>query len=457
MSLRLRVGLAAALVMAVFLGLTMVVLERAFGDALRSGIYAQLEARVYMLLAAAELAPDGSLRLPPHLPEARLTTPGSGLYARVLDGRGAVAWRAASNLGADLPAGRSLAAGRREQGYLQTTAGAGRSHGLFRLAFGVEWEDEDRRLWPFTLEVFEADATYLDQRRGFRRTLGVGVVALALALLLVQGLVLAWGLRPLGRVAADLEAIRAGRRDFLEGRYPRELRPFSDSINRFIEHERAARDRYRDSLGELAHSLKTPLAVLRSSLDADASALAQPAGTAVDRELALTQLRRLGDIVNYQLARAATGGRAPLAAAVAVEPVAASLCASLDKVYRDRAVGCTRAIGAEVRFQGDRGDLLELLGNLLDNAYKWSTGAVRLTAEQGQDGGLLLTVEDDGPGIDEQHRDKVLRRGQRMDQRVAGQGIGLAVVRDLVDAYDGRLSLGRGRMGGLRVELAFPG
>lgn len=461
MSLRLRLSLAAMLVLAIFLGLTTIVLERGFGDALRQGINAQLQARVYMLLAAAELTPDGQLRLPPHLPEARLSTPGSGLYARALDERAQAVWVAPSSLGAGLPAANTVAVGQQRFEYLRAAENPpGDRHGLFRLGFGVEWEGEDGRLWPFTLEVFEDDTVYLAQRREFRHTLGYGLGAVAIALLLVQALVLAWGMQPLARVTRDLEAIRAGRRDHLEGPYPKELAPFSDSINRFIDQERAARDRYRDSLGELAHSLKTPLAVLRGSLEAapDGSSELGGAGGGEDcgRDTALAQLQRMGDIVNYQLARAATGGRSPLAAPVAIEAVATSLTASLDKVYRDRDIRCELNIADGISFYGDRGDLLELLGNLLDNAYKWARHSVLFGAVIGSDGGLLLSIDDDGPGIDAQDLDQVLRRGLRADERVDGQGIGLAVVRDLVEAYDGRLLLCRNPLGGLRVEMTFP-
>ena len=317
---------------------------------------------------------------------------------------------------------------------------------LFVLRFGIEWQDDDGALWPFTLEVAEHDGDYRDQLAGFRRTLWYGLAAVALALLLVQAAVLAWGLRPLHRLGGELQAIAQGRRRHLRGRYPSEIAPLTDAINDFVDQQRTSRDRYRDSLADLAHSLKTPMAVLGAAVD----------GTAIEAGAVRDQVARMSDIVSYQLGRAATAGRSPLSASVALRPLLDSLRRSLDKVYAGRDLQWHIDVGDALRFDGDRGDLLEMLGNLLDNACQWAHHDVSCRSYRDQHGGLCLVVEDDGPGVPPGERERLLLRGQRGGADGDGQGIGLAVVADIVSAYGGRLSLHHSTRGGLRVLLEFP-
>lgn len=456
LSLRLRLSVAIALVLALFLGLTGWVLDRSFQQAARQALQDRLQAHIYTLLAVAELDAEGRLRLPAQLPEPRFSAPGSGLYAQVVGADGKALWRSHSVLGRQLPLAQGVAAGTVDFRY--QTRVESMDVGLFTLRFGVEWEDEQGRLWPFTLEVIEDDVGYARQLTRYRGTLWTGLGAVAAALLLVQLLVLAWGLQPLRRLAAELKAVDAGRQRHLHAVYPREIAPLTDNINRFVDQQRASRDRYRDSLADLAHSLKTPLAVLGSTL-------AQPEP---DREQASAQLHRMADIVNYQLGRAATAGAAPMAAAVAIKPLAISLRNSLDKVYADKDVDCRFQLDDPMGFAGDRGDLMEILGNLLDNAYKWADRQVIIGAQGHQQQTLTLWIEDDGPGVDPADHQRILQRGQTNVQARAagsgadmqperdGQGIGLAVVQDIVSVYRGQLLLQRSTLGGLRVVLEFP-
>jgi two-component system sensor histidine kinase PhoQ len=160
-------------------------------------------------------------------------------------------------------------------------------------------------------------------------------------------------------------------------------------------------------------------------------------------------------IVAYQLQRASTSGRTRLAAPQPLRPAVERMLAALTKVYGDKRIATEVVVDAGVRFRGDEGDLTELLGNLLDNAFKWGRTRVRVSAEA--DGGrLTLSVEDDGPGVAPEQAQSVLERGVRADQSVPGQGIGLAVVRDIVDAYDGELRIERSGLGGARITLVLP-
>jgi two-component system, OmpR family, sensor histidine kinase PhoQ len=268
-------------------------------------------------------------------------------------------------------------------------------------------------------------------------------------LLAAQGLILRWSLKPLRQVAAEIKDIETGRRDELSSGYPEELRPLTTNLNALLRQGRAHLERYRNALGDLAHSLKTPLAVARGALDndADSGELRRTLGE---------QVARMNRTVDYQLQRAAAAGRIALSAPLPVAPLARKILDSLAKVYADRALQLRAEIAATTVFYGDEGDLLEILGNLADNACKWCRRQVVVRAHPTDRDGrteLMVEVEDDGPGIPADQAPLLLNRGQRADPTVAGHGIGLAVVRDLVEeVYYGRLEIGQGALGGARVR-----
>ena len=268
-------------------------------------------------------------------------------------------------------------------------------------------------------------------------------------------MILNWSLRPLQRVVAELSRVQRGQLQRMSERHPRELEPLTESINALIDSERQHLDRQRNTLADLAHSLKTPLAVLRTQLDAGA-------GEAGLRQELDAQLKRLNDLVSYQLARAASGGHKLFAAPVAVESTAEEIVRGLEKVYAGKGVLCEFELAPGVQFFGEAGDLQELLGNLLENAFKWARHRVLLTARPDQAApnrraGLQLVVEDDGPGIEPDDVGKVLQRGVRGDERVQGHGIGLSIVQDLVRDYRGELQVARSQeLGGARFEVTLP-
>ncbi|HEY0178300.1 MAG TPA: ATP-binding protein, partial [Dokdonella sp.] len=273
-------------------------------------------------------------------------------------------------------------------------------------------------------------------------------------LLLLLG-VLRWSLAPLRKVAADLARVERGVQEHLASAYPAELSGLTASLNNFIDAERERVKRYRNTLSDLAHSLKTPLAVMRSQLETGSE------GDAL-RWTVLEQVGRMDEIVAYQLSRAATSGHQTFATPLPIEPFAEEIVRSLEKVYARKAILCEFDIDANARFRGDQGDLLELFGNLLENAFKWARHRVTLSARPlrlgaGARAGLELAVEDDGPGIAEDQVERLLQRGVRGDERVQGHGIGLSIVQDILKAYHGELVVDRSpTLGGARflVRLA---
>lgn len=446
-SIRRRLLLASLLVLAVFLGGTAVALDRAYRDSAESALRARLKTEIFALLSAAELR-RGKLELPRDLPESRLEVPGSGRYAEVSAVDGKVLWSSPSSVGLNLPFVRGLTPGRESWTRVRADGET-----LLAYSLGVGWEVQGGAARQFTFSV----AARLDELAAeigqFETTLMLWLGGAAGLLLLTQMLILRWGLRPLRQVAEDLRVIERGERDDLAGRYPSELLPLTDGLNALLRHERAQLLRQRNALADLAHSIKTPLAVLRN-----AAADAPPP----QQRLLTDAIDGIDTSLAYQARRAAASGRTTFTAAVSVAQVAGRIMAGLDKVYADKGVAAELDDPHGGQFAGDAGDLYELLGCLLDNAYKWCERRVWLSVQPtGGDGaasrGLELALEDDGPGVPPPLREAVLERGARADRRVAGQGIGLAVVRDIAVAYGGSLDIDDSpRLGGARVTVHLP-
>ncbi|MBC6941283.1 MAG: GHKL domain-containing protein [Xanthomonadales bacterium] len=454
LSLQARSLAAASTVLAGFLALAFFALDNAFYSAAQSALHERLQGYMYAYLAAADTTRSGAL-IPPEVgPDPRFDRPTtSGLYAAILGnkiaGSKARQWRSPSALDRDLPFDQPLPRGEaRFEGPLATSVGT-----LYVLAQGVDWLTEGKSELHLTIYVAEDSATLDQQRVAFRRTLLFWLGILGTALLLLLLLVLRWSLAPLRRVAIDLAEVERGAQERLGGAYPIELRGLTRSIDNFIEGERERVKRYRNTLSDLAHSLKTPLAVMRSQLESEAD------GKTL-RWNVLEQVGRMDEIVAYQLSRAATSGHQTFATPLPIEPYAEEVVRSLEKVYAGKNILCEFELDAAARFHGDQGDLLELLGNLLENAFKWARRRVLLGTQVvagEQRAGMTLWVEDDGPGIADDQVEHLLQRGVRGDERVQGHGIGLSIVQDIVKAYRGELQVSRSPLlGGARFSVTLP-
>lgn len=452
LSLQARSLAAAGFALAAFLGLAFFALDKAFNDAALSAQRERLQGYIFAYLAGSDTARSGSL-IPPEVgPDPRFDRPDSGLFAaivgdNVLNARDRQ-WRSPSALDLDLPFGDELAAGAIEfEGPVVSAHGD-----LFVLSQGIEWSVTGRPELKLTVHIAEDSSALQRQVAEFRRTLFAWLVGLGVLLLLLLIVVLRWSLAPLRKIAADLDRVEHGSQELLDTVYPAELSGLALSLNNFIDTERDRLKRYRHTLSDLAHSLKTPLAVIRTQLE-----------TEVDgkrlRWTVLEQVGRMDEIVAYQLSRAATSGRQTFATPLPLEPYCEEIVRSLEKVYVDRHVLCGFEIDPDARFRGDQGDLMELLGNLLENAFKWAQHSVLLTARATSSPGerrpgLQLIIEDDGPGIPEHSVEHMLQRGVRGDERVQGHGIGLSIVQDIIKAYNGTLEVSRSaELGGARFDV----
>ncbi len=448
-SLQFRLLLVASLVLLAFLGLGALALDQAFRESARNGLREALKAQVFALLGAADEDQAGRMRLPDNLPNPRFATPDSGLYALVVGEGGDYRWRSFSLLGRQPWPVEPRPPG--EWNYLLLEHPGEQ---LMVLEFGLAWEGFDGREWDYTLAVAASTTGMLSQVEGFRARLFYWLGGGALLLLFAQLAVLRWGLGPVRRVADDVRRIEAGEIDQIEGGFPTELRGLVSNINALILSGKAARDRYRNSLGDLAHSLKTPLALLQSAMESGHSGSL--------RSAVREQVPRMDEIVQYQLRRAAASGAGERGRPVVIEKITRRLTKTLDSIYQRKQVELEIDIAADARFLGDQADFMEIMGNLLDNAYKYCRSRIRVEATSigGKPAGprrIVVRVEDDGPGIAEEMRDEVISRGARIDQQQPGQGIGLSVAREIIGLYGGSLKIEQSDLGGVRIALTLPG
>ena len=437
-SIRARLFLGAALMLLAFIAAVGFAVQRAHTDSVRAAHFSRLQGTVYLLLARAEVEDDGELVMPPALGDPRLAVPQSGLYASISNTNRGQEWRSASSVGIDPPFQREgVSVGQWRNA--SVAAGGKRFHAV---SFAVNWAAGSREA-PLVLSVLEDSAAFEREIAIFARTMWIWLGGAALLLLLAQTLLLGWGLAPLRRVAVEVRRIERGEQARIEGRYPDEIVALTENLNTLIEQERVRQTRYKEALSFLAHSLKTPLAVLRN-------ALAQPAAlpSAVEQ-----QVKRMDDIVQHQLGRAAAGGATRFSVPVLVAPVLERTAGALGKVYAERGLAVTVQCPPDLAWRIDEGDLFELAGNVMDNAAKWARQRVSASASL-EDGRLLLVVEDDGPGFSDTQ--SILRMHVRLDERVPGHGVGLAVVNDIVASHHGELKLTRAQLGGARVEIALP-
>jgi two-component system sensor histidine kinase PhoQ len=432
-----RLLLTTAGVLAVVLSLTGWVLDSSFRASQRAGAQQQLMLVIYSLMGSAQEHED-HVDFTDELPEPRLSQPESGLYAFVTGSEGERYWRSPS---AETTAVRYTSV-QPLPGEFQF-ATVDQSRPMYVLSYSVIWEDADESL--LTFQVATDQAPFRMAVQGFRRSLYLGIGGVTLVFIIAQMLAIRWGLRPLRSMQEEVRQLEAGARQRLSAGYPRELTGLASNLDRFVAHEERSRTRYRNALDDLAHSLKTPLAVIRNALREQPGS----AGELVDE-----QLQRMESAVTHQLSRAVTGP-VVVGGQVDLTDVIERILRALKKAYLDRDVSVESALPEALVVRGDERDYLEIFGNLLENAFKYTHHEVRISAVLDQR--VHVVVEDDGPGISEVLREEVRNRGTRADRVQQGQGIGLAVVAELVGAYQGTLEIGASGLGGARIEVVMPG
>jgi signal transduction histidine kinase len=301
------------------------------------------------------------------------------------------------------------------------------------------------------------DATEIfDETRNFDYYLGGTFLALGIVLVLTTIFQVRFGLAPLKRISESIADIRSGRAERLEGAFPVEIAPLARETNALLEANREIVERARTHVGNLAHAIKTPLSVIVNEASTHA---VDPFATKV-----LEQAGVMRDQVAHHLERARIAARLTIVGTVTeVAPAIEALCRTMEKIHRGRGIAIGAKTDAQAKFRGERQDLEEMVGNLIDNACKWAASQVFIEvrverpAEPGAGPMLRIVVDDDGRGLSPSERAQVFRRGQRLDESKPGSGLGLSIVVDLAALYGGGLTLGNAPIGGLRAELVLPG
>src|SRR5574337_546639 len=346
LSLAARAAIATGFVLAGFLGLVGLTLSQANKERALSALHDRLQNFAIAYITNFDVNRYGRILPPDTSPDPNFSRPGSGLYAVAVGDKG-FHWESPSAIGRDFSFLTPLA------------PGASRFVGPIDTIMVAQTEDQ--------LE---------GGNMAYRRALVIWLSILGVMLMVLQLLLLRWSLTPLRKVASDMSRVERGDSEQLDSQYPLELTGLTERINAFITNEREQRTRYRHTLADLAHSLKTPLAVIRSQLESPTAG-----DEAARRASVLDQVRRMNELVAYQLSRAATSGRQTFASAVPIAGHAEDIVQGLEKVYAAKNVLCEFDIEDGAVFYGEQGDLLELMGNLLENAFKWAGHRVLLVVK----------------------------------------------------------------------------
>nr|WP_247886392.1 sensor histidine kinase [Azospirillum brasilense] len=425
----------AAVWIALALALAGLVLSGLFRDHVARRFEAELTNHLDQLAALTELGADGAPVLRQPLSDPRFRRPLSGLYWQVGPGdapalRSRSLWDEALALPPDEVADGDI--------HRHSVVGpAGRQLSVLERAVTLP-----NGTAPLRMAVAQDEAELRAVVADFNRVLWLSLGALALALIAAAVVQVSVGLRPLVRLRAELAAVRAGRKKRFGGDSPREVQPLLDDLNALLDHSEEVVVRARLQAGNLAHALKTNLAVLANEAEGEAAA----------RRVA--EMRRH---IDHHMARArAAAARGLPGVATPVADSAGALARVLEKLQGGGRVTVAVRVPREHVFAGERADLDEMLGNLLDNAMKWAGSRVEVASRLEAGGMLAGVVGDDGPGLPANRRDAVLAPGVRLDESTPGSGLGLAVVRDVARLYGGDLRLGDSPLGGLRVELVLP-
>ena len=426
-SLKVRLLLSTLVMTVVMLPIIGLTLTNAFERQLNLAMKNELKAYSYSIFTVAEVE-NKQLLMPEFLLENQFNVSKSGLYAliktlpkdkQLKDSNSKPLWQSLSLLTLSLPS--LLPSPEVGQTIYSKINLAGNSHLLY--SFSASFS-ENGQPFDITLHLIKDQQEFLTALNDFKQKLWAWLLVLMVVFVFVQIVWLLWTLKPLNVLSLELEQIEKGQKKALDAIYPVELQQVTQQLNTLLATEENQRQRYRNALSDLAHSLKNPLAVIQSNTDMPANAS--------------EQLQLINQIIEHQLKRAQSAGQSSWHLGVQVNPVVNKLILTLAKIYHDKKITFAVDVDPDAIFKGDEADLMEILGNVLDNACKAAKNKVSVKVLIS---GKRLTIEiaDDGDGIKESQQDIILSRGGRADTYLAGHGIGLAIVNDLVSSYQGQL------------------
>lgn len=443
-SLRKRLMIASSCTAFAFILGLFPVLQQAFTKALEKAVQQRLAADAATLISVARIE-EGMLYMPEKLPDEEFDILPERQLGFIFDSQGKQVWQSRSAKQYEINYRP------RYDGQLHEFSKIRDSQGLEFFVYDVEIDLLRGKSAAYSIVTMQPVRDYQPMYKSLNRQLYIWLAAAFICLLGILWLGLRWGTRSLLSLGAELDEVETGRRNSLSDKHPHELLRLTRSLNRLLESERQQRKRYIHSLDDLAHSLKTPLAVLQSVAEVLA---AEDANSEQARTLQ-NQINRMSQQVSYQLQRANLRRSGLLRHSVKLAPLLEPLLEALNKVYLDKDVHVQTHFSIEQRVPVEQGAMLEVFGNLLENSYRLCVREIRISV-QTFESYCQIVVEDDGPGVPESQRERILRRGERLDTQYPGQGIGTAVVKDIIDSYQGQLYIEESELGGAKFRMIFP-
>lgn len=425
----------------VALAVTAFLLTDLYSRALDNTLQDTLEFHLESLVGVALTGTDG--RIPSSsIADPRFARPASGWYWEIREGDGDVIGYSSSLIGSALP----VPEGQLEAGDQRTE--------VQKDVFGTNIRMFERRITLDGDDLIITVTGNLDENYqlvdSFRGQTLIVLGAVAAMMAIMSGIVARFALRPIGRLRRAVEKVREGETERVEGVYPAEIAPLADEVNELLRSNIQIIERARSQVGNLAHGLKTPLAVMRNEAAGSRTGLAR---------IVLTEAEKMNGLVALYLDRARLAARTAVVGRKSdARAVTERLVRVMTKLNPGRNIAFDAATTPDIWFRGEESDFEEMAGNLIDNACKWARSEIRVRLEPLADAErkLVLSVDDDGPGLGEEEIARVQKRGVRLDERTPGSGLGLDIVKELVDVYGGTLHMGRSRLGGLNAKLILP-
>ncbi|MES2663960.1 MAG: ATP-binding protein [Pseudomonadota bacterium] len=453
LTLQHRTYARVSLVVAGFILAMSFTLDRVFQNALQDQVSDRLKSLWFTLAAQLEPVENSNLVTIPNFADPRLSVPGSGLFAAVYQPhQQSYAWISRSFEYRTETAEDALfiAMIRKptREGQLEKINLKGKQ------AFFI-WQQavvlEERPNHPWLISVIESQADYQSQIRFYRWVLASVSLIIAIILLVITTAVLRWSFKPLRQLEKELSKVEHGEVQQFSEHYPRELQGLVSVLNRFMDKEREQRQRYGQVLENTAHSLKTRLTVLKNTLQINSF-------STDEQNLCRDQVQQMEQLLAYHLQRTPIQifGQSTVRRQVLIKPCLDRLIVALQRVYPEKNMQVSVDVSAEIVFPGDESDLFELLGNLLDNAFKYGHQYIRVQAKLETNSFVVLKIDDDGPGIPMEARPQVLNRGARWDTFTDGQGLGLSLACELVKACQGELTIEKSELGGATIKCRIP-
>lgn len=446
-SLKARLILSALLVILVLLPIIGLALSSAFEKQLLSSHRDRLSTYIYSILAVTDVD-NGKIYTPETMADDQFNLVQSGLYALITateidkpsskkpTRKPETLWQSQSLMGINLDT--EFAPIDVGESRLASQLIENKEHFIY--SYGVSFVADDQP-FPINLHIIQDKQGYFLQLSEFNQQLWRWLITLMVLLIIIQLSWLLWTLKPLAKFKQELNQVELGEKMQLTSNYPQELADVASQLNALLNTEQNQRKRYRNALSDLAHSLKTPLAVIQSQTDLNQSSM--------------EQVDAISNIIAHQLKRAQSAAGSSWHLGIKLKPVCDRLVRTLGKIYRQPEIQITVNIPENIIFKGDEADITEILGNLLDNACKAAQSKVNLSVESDREQ-LLINIEDDGAGISADKAKQIFERGVRADTYQQGHGIGLAIVSDLIDSYGGKLNLTTSQtLGGAHFICSF--